>query len=308
MTPVWRSLQYVPAHIEKYVSNPRIAEADAIILDLEDSVPADSKAAARAGLSRAIDIVRASGADVLVRINDGPMAALDIAVAVKPGLSAIVVPKVRDAAALKTLDRLVSEAEAAAAMAPGSVRFLVLIETADGFLDMRAIAGASPRTVAINLGNEDFALDLGMEVSDETLAMPRQQLVIVAAAASIMPLGLMGSATRFDDPDGYRALALRSRRFGFVGSTCIHPSQIAVLNEAFSPSPEEILQARRIVEAATQADRDGRGAFSLDGRMVDAPVIARAEATLLRHCEIEKRRSLRANAVNEIPSTQQKIV
>lgn len=298
MSPVWRSLQYVPAHVEKYVSSPHIAAADAVILDLEDSVPADSKSVARAAIASAIATVGRAGADVLVRINDGDMAALDIAAAVRPGVSALVIPKVRDAARLRHLEALVSEAEAAAGMTPGVVGFVVLIETADGFLDMLAIARASPRIVAINLGNEDFALDLGMEASDETLLMPRQQLVIVASAASIMPLGLMGVATRFDDPEGYRALALKARRFGFVGSSCIHPSQIAILNEAFSPTAEQVVQAHRIVEAATEAGGQGRGAFPIDGRMVDPPIVARAEALLRKHQAIEARNASSANSEN----------
>lgn len=280
MTPVWRSLQYVPAHVEKYVSSPHISDADAVILDLEDSVPADRKALARAGLAHAIATVGRTGADVLVRVNDGDMGALDIEAAVRPGVAALVIPKVRDAARLRHLDRLVTDAEGRAGVSPGTVRFVVLIETADGFLDMLAIARATPRVIAISLGNEDFALDLGMEASDETLAMPRQQLVIVAAAASIMPLGLMGVATRFDDPDAYRALALKSRRFGFVGSSCIHPSQIAILNEAFSPGSEQLVEAGRIVAEAVEAERAGRGAFSIDGRMVDRPMVVRAEALL----------------------------
>lgn len=280
MTPVWRSLQYVPAHVEKYVSSPHVSEADAVILDLEDSVPADRKALARAGLAQAVATVGRTGADVLVRINDGDMAAPDIEAAVRPGVAALVIPKVRDAARLRHLDRLVTDAEGRAGVSPGTVRFVVLIETADAFLDMLAIARATPRVIAISLGNEDFALDLGMEASDETLAMPRQQLVIVATAASIMPLGLMGVATRFDDPDAYRALALKSRRFGFVGSSCIHPSQIAILNEAFSPGAEQLVEAARIVAEAVEAERAGRGAFSIDGRMIDRPMVARAEALL----------------------------
>ncbi len=298
MTPVWRSLQYVPAHVEKYVSSPHIAAADAVILDLEDSVPADRKTLARSGLAQSVPTVARAGADVLVRINDGDMAAQDIAAAIQPGVAALVIPKVRDAARLKHLDRLVCDAEAAAGMTQGSVRFVVLIETADGFLDMLAIARATRRTIAINLGNEDFAFDLGMEASDETLLMPRQQLVIVATAAGIMPLGLMGPATRFDDLDAYRALALRSRRFGFVGSSCIHPSQIALLNEAFSPTAEQVAEARRVVQAAEAAGAEGRGAFAIDGRMIDAPIVARAQAVILRHQTIEARESTRAKTAN----------
>jgi citrate lyase subunit beta/citryl-CoA lyase len=300
---VWRSLQYVPAHVEKYVASPHIAAADAVILDLEDSVPADRKALARAGLADAIPTVARAGADVLVRINDGDMAAQDIAAAVRPGVVALVIPKVRDASRLKHLDGLVSEAEARAGMASGSVRLVVLIETADGFLDMAAIARASRRTIAINLGNEDFASDLGMEASEETLLMPRQQLVIVAAAAGLMPLGLMGSATRFDDPDAYRALALKSRRFGFVGSSCIHPSQIALLNEAFSPTAEQIGEARRLVQAAEEAGADGRGAFTIDGRMIDGPIVARAQALIHRHQTIVARKSMRVSNDQESMKT-----
>jgi len=169
-------------------------------------------------------------------------------------------------------------------VANGTVRLVVLIETAEGFLNMAAIAKASPRVVAINLGNEDFALDLGMEPDDDTLRMPRQQLVIAAAAAGIMPLGLMGVATRFDDLDAYRALALRSRRFGYVGATCIHPSQIAILNAAFSPTDEELAWARRVVEGAEQAP----GAFQIDGKMIDAPIIQRARHLILRSETIRK--------------------
>ena len=305
MTPVWRSLQYVPAHVEKYVASPHIAAADAVILDLEDSVPADSKALARAALASAIPTVAHSGADVLVRINDGDVAAQDIAAAVQPGVAALVVTKVRNAARLTQLDGLVSDAEARAGLASGSVRFVVLIETADGFLDMPAIARSSRRTIAINLGNEDFASDLGMEASEETLLMPRQQLVIVAAAAGLMPLGLMGSATRFDDPDAYRALALKSRRFGFVGSSCIHPSQIALLNEAFSPTAEQIGEARRLVQAADEAGADGRGAFTIDGRMIDGPIVARAQALIHRHQTIAARMSMREsnNQESKKPTT-----
>jgi len=124
--------------------------------------------------------------------------------------------------------------------------------------------------------------------------MPRQQLVIVAAAAGLMPLGLMGSATRFDDPDAYRALALKSRRFGFVGSSCIHPSQIALLNEAFSPTAEQIVEARRLVQAVDEAGADGRGAFTIDGRMIDAPIVARAQVMINIHESIKARETARA--------------
>jgi citrate lyase subunit beta/citryl-CoA lyase len=283
MTFLWRSLLYVPAHVEKFVANPKAAAADAIILDLEDSVPEAAKADARAGLSRAIGVIGQTGPDILVRINAGPLRDADVAVAVQPGVTAIVAPKVASATDLRALERRIASAEAAQNLAPQSVRIVVLIETAAGYLDMAAIANASPRVVAINMGAEDFAQDVGMEPGEDTLAMPRQQMAIVAAAAGIMPLGLMGPMTRFDDLDAYRQLAERSRRFGYVGASCIHPSQIAILNTAFSPTPEAVAWAERVIAAAAEARDAGRGAVALEGRMIDAPIVARAEAVLARH-------------------------
>lgn len=289
MTFLWRSLQYVPAHVEKYVSNPRLREADGVILDLEDSVPAAEKARARAALATAVDLAGAGGGDVLVRVNAGAEGDADLEAAVRSGVTALVLPKVEAAEEVRRLDARVAELERAAGLASGGIRFVVLIETADGFLRMAEIASACPRVAGINLGAEDFATDIGMACSEETLLGPRQHMAIVAAAAGIMPLGLMGPATRFDDLDGYRELAERSRRFGYVGSTCIHPSQIAILNAAFSPTADEVAHARRVVGAAEEADREGRGAFAIDGRMIDGPVIARARALLARRQLIESR-------------------
>lgn len=277
MTLLWRSLQYVPAHVEKYVASPHIHEADAIILDLEDSVPASEKAGARERLPAAVEIAGGSGADVLVRINAEPdLLAADVEAAVRPGVRALVAPKVRSAAQVRDLSDLIGRVEARNGVAVGATRLLLLIETAGGFLDMAAIAAAGPRVAALNLGAEDFALDVGLEPDEETLAMPRQQTVIAAAAAGVLPLGLMGQGTRYDDLEAYGDLARRSRRFGFKGSSCIHPSQIPILNDAFSPSAEARAWADRVLAAAREAERAGRAAFSLDGRMIDPPIVARA--------------------------------
>jgi Citrate lyase beta subunit len=292
MTLLWRSLQYVPAHVEKYVRSTHIHDADGVILDLEDSVPNDQKAVARGQLNAATEVVSTFGADVLIRINDGmELAGLDIAAAVRPGVRALVIPKIRDAAHVEQIDALVSRAEADNGVPSGAIGLLLLIETAAAYLKMSAIADASPRTVALNLGAEDFALDVGMVPSEETLAGPRQQVVIAAAAAGVMPLGLMGAGADFGDLDAYRLLAERSRRFGFCGSSCIHPSQIPILNAAFSPKPEELAWAERVLAAAVQAQREGRDAFSLDGRMIDRPVAARARQIVDRNTLINNKKN-----------------
>jgi citrate lyase subunit beta/citryl-CoA lyase len=292
--PVWRSLLYVPAHVEKFVAAAHSRGADAIILDLEDSVPADQKAQARALVATAAERVGRAGADVVVRINRPlSLAVQDIEAAVGPGVAALSLPKIEAAAQIRLLDEAVSEVEAARGLSPGRTRFIVLIESALGLLAMAEIARASPRVAAMTLGSEDFALDLGMESSDETMLLPKQQLIQACAAARIMPLGTIGTIARFDDAKAYLALAKRSRRFGYVGSSCIHPRQVPLLNEAFTPSLEEVAYAARVVDQAAEAERAGRGAFALDGKMIDAPIVARAQRLLAQQAAIEARAALR---------------
>lgn len=287
MTIVWRSLQYVPAHREKHVTSSRLAQADAVILDLEDAVPTEDKAAARNGLKSAVKAVGRWGADVLVRINAEPeLADADVAAAVAAGAIALVVPKVEGAEDIRRLEPVIAAAERVAGVAVGSTRLVVLIETARGLLSMSASLGASARIAAVNLGNEDFARDLGVEPSEDLLTYPRQQMIIAAVAAGVLPLGLAGSATRFDDLEAYRRLAERSRRLGHVGATCIHPDQIAVLNEVFAPSEAEVADALAIIDAARMA---GQGAFAVNGRMIDKPVLSRAINVLDRKSSIESK-------------------
>lgn len=290
--PVWRSLLYVPAHVEKFVASAHTRGADAVILDLEDSVPLEQKTVARGALAHAVARVDQAGADVMVRINAAPeLQAQDLEAAVAAGAVALSLPKIESPEEIRRLEGLAAQAEAAAGRPIGGVRFILIIESAKGFLRMAELAAASPRVAALSLGAEDFAFDLDMTPSEETLQGPRQQVVIAAAAAGVMPLGLVGGATRFDDPAGYLELARRSRRFGFAGASCIHPAQVQLLNQAFSPAAEEVAQAERIVAAAREAQAAGRGAFSLDGRMIDAPVVARAERLLARQAAVAARQA-----------------
>ena len=286
--PVWRSLLYVPTHVEKFVASSSTRGADAIILDLEDAVPPAQKSRARGLVAGAAAQAGMAGADVLVRINQPPqMAALDIEASIGPGVAALYLPKVESPDEIRRVEALVADAEAQQGLEPGRTKLVVLIESAAGFLDMVAIAKASPRVVALSLGAEDFCLDVGMTPSEETLIGPRQQLIIAAAAAGVMPIGVIGVATSYADPEAYLEMARRSRRFGYVGSSCIHPSQVALLNEAFSPAQDEVDHAARVVEESEAA---GGEAFAIDGKMIDAPIVVRARALLARHAVIEARR------------------
>jgi citrate lyase subunit beta/citryl-CoA lyase len=154
---------------------------------------------------------------------------------------------------------------------------------------MRIVAAADPRVAAITLGDEDFSNAIGAEPDGDTLIAVKQSLIVAASAAGVLPLGFLGSIADFADMDAFRAMVRRSRRMGYRGACCIHPKQVAVLNEEFAPRPEEVDHARRVVEAAAQALAEGRGAAALDGRMIDAPVVERARTLLAAHEAIRRR-------------------
>jgi citrate lyase subunit beta/citryl-CoA lyase len=166
---------------------------------------------------------------------------------------------------------------------------LAMVETADAFFRIHEIAKASPRLVALNLGAEDFALSAGMLPEAEGLFMPKQVCVFAARAAGIMPLGFVGTVAEFHDLDGFRQTVRRSRRIGFLGASVIHPTQVAILNEEFRPGAAEIDHASRVVAAYDKALAEGIGAVTVDGKMIDVPVVERAKLLLEREAAIAAR-------------------
>lgn len=281
--PIWRSLLFVPANNGRFVEKAHTRGADGIILDLEDSVPAAERAQARRKLGSSVEQVGRGGGDVLVRINSEPHeAAADLDAAVLPGVRALLVPKVERPDALRALSRDVARLEVERGIGAGSIRFVVLVESAVAVLHAEEIARADARIVAMELGGEDFALSTGMVPDAETLALPKQLVLYAARAAGVVPLGILGSIADYADLDAYRTTVQRSRRFGFEGAACIHPSNVPVLNEVFTPEPSEVEHARLIVAAYRSAQRAGSGAVSVDGKMIDVPVVERAEHLLAR--------------------------
>lgn len=282
--PVWRSMLFVPVTVEKYVERAAERGADALILDLEDSIIPANKDAARKALPAAVPRVAQNGADVVVRINrPWRMAIPDIEAAVSPMVEALMLTKVESAEHVQMLAEVVGEVEAERGMEVGATKFVALVETASGFLRLAEIARAHPRLVALSIGAEDFALSVGMLPEAEGLFFPKQQMIIAARAAGILPLGFIGTVADFRDLDAFRLTIRRSRRLGFAGASCIHPSQVAVLNEEYRPSPDEVAQAERAVAAYDAATASGIGAIELDGKMIDVPVIERAKHVLARH-------------------------
>jgi citrate lyase subunit beta / citryl-CoA lyase len=296
--PVWRSLLFVPVTAQRFVDGAARRGADAIILDLEDAVAASEKERARPLVPEAAEIVSRGGADVVVRINR-PMrlAVRDIEAAVCPRVLSLALPKVEGPEHVRLLAEIVEEIEAERGMAPGSTRFIAMVETAAAFFRIAEIARAHPRLCALTLGAEDFALSAGILPEAEGLFMPKQMAVFAARAAGIMPLGFIGTVAEYHDLEGFRQTIRRSRRLGFIGASVIHPSQVAILNEEFRASAEEVDHARRVVAAYDKALAEGVGAVTVDGKMIDVPVVERARLLLEREGAIAAREAkMRGNA------------
>lgn len=289
--PVWRSILYVPGNVPKFIDKAHERGADCVLVDLEDSVQLPQKAEARAMLPETMTKVVRGGADVAVRINRPLRLALpDIEAAVRPGLSALFITKAESVQHLALLDEAVTELERDRGMAPGSVGFAGMIEHPRALAEIHDIAERAPRLIALMLGGEDFALETGSVPGDETLELPKRLVAFAAQAHGVPMIGILGTVADYSDPEAYRKSAERARRFGFSGGTCIHPGLVAALNAAFTPTMEEVVHARKVIEADYKAAAEGRGSFSVDGKMIDIPVVDRARRLLARYEAIQGRR------------------
>ena len=288
--PVWRSLLYVPANNRRFVDGAHSRGADAIILDLEDSVPLAEKAAARGALRRSVATSGRGGADVLVRINRPlRMALADIEGAVRAGADALWLSKVESPEHVRMLAEVVSEVEHEQQRDAGSTKLVAVVESPAAYFRAEEIARSDPRVVAMGLGSEDFALEAGMAPDADTLYVPKQTIQFVARAAGIMPLGFIGTVADYADTDAFAETVRRAKRFGFEGAACVHPSGVPVLNAELTPTVAEVADAEKIMTAYEEAERQGLGAVTVDGKMVDVPVVERARRLLARAAAIAEK-------------------
>ena len=274
---------YVPVNVEKFVDTAADRNADAYILDLEDAVAPSQKAKARGMIAAAIPKVSRKGADVVVRVNrPWRMLIADLEAAVIPGITALALPKIESAEHIQMIAEIVDELELERGLPYGTVRFIAMVETASGFFRTEAIARSHPRVVAITIGAEDIALSVGMLPEAEGLFYPKQHSVFAARAAGILPLGFVGTVADYKDTEAFRATIKRSRKLGFAGAACIHPLQVPILNEEFGYTQDEVRRAQAMVDAYDAALAAGKGAIEFEGKMIDIPVVARAQEVLKR--------------------------
>lgn len=279
--PLWRSILFVPVTSDRFLAKAHLRGADAIQLDLEDSIALDAKHQARERLPAAVAQLAGHGLDVTVRINRPWLDAIeDLRVAVRPGVRAITLPKVEDPGHVRAIDELIAELESRASLPVGQIGLMLLIESPVALPRLAELARACPRVVAMSLGPEDYALAAGCTTDPESLMVASMLVAQAASAAGIRALGFVGSIAGFDDLQAFEQVVAQARRLGFSGAQVIHPAQVPILNRQFSPSESEISWAEKIIQAADAAAAQGVAAFAVEGKMVDRPIIERAKRIL----------------------------
>ena len=280
--PVWRSMLYVPATSQKFIEKAHERGADAIKIDLEDAVAPQEKETARKLVKGAAKLVARGSADILVRINRPVrMAVADIEASIWSEVCGLVLPKVESADQIDFLCEIITELEEERGLEIGHTKLMVLIERPRGYSNVRSIASSTTRLSAIALGQEDFSAEMGMLEPDGLSLLSYYQTVQVAAReAGILPIGYPGSIAEFTDLELFRSNAMIARSLGFDGGACIHPRQVPILNEAFTPTESEIDRAESMVRTYDEAMAAGDGAVAFEGKMIDVPVVARAQRIL----------------------------
>jgi citrate lyase subunit beta/citryl-CoA lyase len=277
-----RTLLFVPAHRESMVARAHQVPADVICLDLEDAVPPGEKQQARDGVRASVESLKAAGKQVHVRVNhlDSGLTREDLAAAVGPGLDGLLFPKARGAAHIRELDVLIREQELHNGVRPGTIVLIAMIESARAVLRCEEIALASTRIAALALGGEDYAADLGVARTAAANELEYGRRVVVHCAAAYGLQALDGIYPTLHDAEGLLADARYARSIGMKGKYVIHPEQVEPVNQVFSPTPDELAGARKIVAAYDEAMSRGIGVIDVDGQMVDVPVANRARDLL----------------------------
>ena len=278
-----RSLLFVPALSEGFVEKAHTRGADAVIVDLEDSIAPDAKARARAAVPDVVARIAAHGLPVFVRVNNEPAhLAADLEAAGASPAAGVFLPKAEDVAQVRRVGEALHAAEHARGRPVGSIALVLLLESALALLRAGELAACDPRAVALGFGSEDYATVMGVRPTFEAMRVPAQLLAIAARAHGLAAWGVAGSIAEFTDLELFRRMAEGAQQSGFTGSIAIHPKQVPVVNEVFGVSQAEAREAQEIVTAFDEALAQGKAAVAHKGKMLDIPVVARARMVLAR--------------------------
>ena len=286
---------FIPGNRPDMLAKASRLDASAFVADLEDSVPLTSKDEAVEVTARALPDLIATGKPIIVRVNGLATGRTreELAAVIGTGIVGVSIGKVRSADDIVQIDGMLTQAEAAAGAECGPTSLLPWIETASAIVHAFDICSASPRVRWVAFGAEDYAANMGIvrdvdsdatqtgrneEYGEASLLYARSAVAIAARAAGVEALDT--PYVRFRVVEGLKAEAGLARRLGYTGKFAIHPAQVSTIREVWTPTDAEVAKARRVVDAAKRASTEGRGAISLDGEMIDAPVVARAMNTL----------------------------
>ena len=291
-----RSTLILPINNPRFIEKAHLRGADAIMLDLEDSIPWVEKENARKMINSVLPIVSQGGVPVFIRINKHPELVLkDLKFSILPGVTGISIPKVESAQEIRDIEKIVETFENESGLKQQTILFDLLIESPLGILNLVEISNASSRIQSLTLGPEDYCRELGVEPSVEgiELTYPLAQIITICKVRRIKPLGLLGSIGEYRDLVKFGYYAQRAKQMGCEGATCIHPDQVKILNQVYSPDPTKVEHARKVVDAFEEGLKKGTASVSVNGQMVDIPVYNRAKALLSKYqeiCELEQKK------------------
>lgn len=279
-----RALLYMPGDDRRKIEKATTLGVDCVCMDMEDGVAITKKREARAVIAEAMKELDFGSSERCIRINSvgSGFEKFDLAAALATNPDSIVVPKVETAAQVRAISDYIEMYELSARMAVRKIRMLVGVETARGILNIKEIAEADRRLEAIIFGAEDYAASIGATRTKQATEMlyARSAVITACAANDLQAIDMV--YIDFRDTEGLRAEAEQGAALGFNGKQIIHPNQVAPVQEAFTPSDEAIAYAQRVVEAFTASQKEGKGAFALDGKMIDMPLLKNAQKVLDR--------------------------
>jgi citrate lyase beta subunit len=285
-----RALLYMPGADRRKIEKATTLGVDCVCMDMEDGVAITKKKEARAVIAEAMKELDFGRSERCIRINSvgSGFEKFDLAAALATNPDSIVVPKVETAAQVRAISDYIEMYELSARMAVRRIRMLVGVETARGILNLKEIAEADRRLEAIIFGAEDYAASIGASRTKEATEVlyARSAVVTACAANDLQAIDMV--YIDFRDTQGLRLEAAQGAALGFSGKQIIHPDQVAPVQDAFTPSEEAIEYAQRVVDAFTASQKEGRGAFALDGKMIDMPLLKNAQKVLDRARAAEK--------------------
>lgn len=273
-----RTMMYVTGNNAANVKDPQIYGADSLMFDLEDSIAVANKDAARLLVYHTLSTIDFSPCETVVRINglDTPYGHEDLRAMVKARPDVIRLPKTETADDIKEVERIVSELESEYGYEQGTIKLMAAIESAKGVLNARDICVASDRLIGCAIGGEDFVTDIKTTryADGVELLFARQMIIVACRAAGIYALDTVYAD--INNEEGFRAEVEHIKQLGFDGKSIIHPRQVRIVHEIFAPSEQDIDHAVRVLEGVRRAREKGLGVITVDGKMVDGPIIDRA--------------------------------